>query len=69
MRVLDLKLTDASEIALAAILNKNGRPLVFFSRDLQGTVSLSTCPLRKIWKHRLKESMLKGFSQLEGTSL
>ena len=61
MRVLDLKLTDASEIALAAILNKNGRPLVFFSRDLQGIVSLSTCPLRKIWKHRLKESMLKRF--------
>ena len=33
MRVLDLKLTDASEIALAAILNKNGRFRVLFTRS------------------------------------
>ena len=28
--------TDASEFAIAATLNKNGRPVVFFSRTLQG---------------------------------
>ena len=28
MRVFDLKLMDASEVVLAAILNENGRPLI-----------------------------------------
>ena len=29
--------TDASEVALAATLNQNGKPVVFFSRTLQGS--------------------------------
>lgn len=29
--------TDASEVALAATLNQNGRPVAFFSRTLQGS--------------------------------
>lgn len=29
--------TDASEVALAATLNQNGRPVAFFSHTLQGS--------------------------------
>jgi len=31
--------TDASEVAIAATLNQNGRPVAFFSRMLQGSSS------------------------------
>ena len=29
--------TDASEVAIAATLNQNGKPVAFFSRTLQGS--------------------------------
>ena len=29
--------TDASDIALAAVLNQNGKPVAFFSRTLHGS--------------------------------
>ena len=41
---------DASDVALAATLNQNGRPVAFFSRTLQGS-ELKHASMRK--KHRL----------------
>jgi len=38
--------TDASEVALAATLNQNGKPVAFFSRTLQGS-ELKHAPIEK----------------------
>ncbi len=56
--------TDASEVALAAPLNQAGRPVVFFSRTLQGP-EVRHPPVKKegqaiiefirYWKHYLTE--------------
>ena len=36
--------TDASDVALAATLSQDGRPVAFVSRSLQGIASLSMLP-------------------------
>ena len=54
--------TDASDVALAATLSQDGRPVAFFSRSLQGIASLSMLPYKRKLKLSLKPSDIEDIS-------
>ena len=61
MGVLDLKLTDASVIALAAILNKNGRPLMFYFTKSPRNSELKHVSIEKDPEAQAKREHVKRF--------
>ena len=67
--------TDASDIAIAAVLNQNGRPVAFFSRTLQQTerkhssVEKEACAIVEAirnWRHYLTGRHFKLITDQEG---
>ena len=59
--------TDASEVALAAKLNQNGRPVAFFSRTLQGS-ELKHASIEKEPQAIIETVCTGDTSWLDGTS-